>query len=219
MCRVKRAIKAIKVSKVSRACKASKGCRGFKVFPVMTAKAPLFVAVENGYTGTETGFNQSLVQVPTHVNNTAIHVTSEDKTNWNNKAEVSYVDNGLAGKVDIVDGKGLSTNDYTTAEKTKLAGIAEGANKTVVDSTLSGTSTNPVQNKAVYSYIVSKASKSNYTAESIDNMDRHKCAVHPKYLDKQVSYRRISRILRLCTRRLMRRLFWRKKRGTVLVRQ
>lgn len=25
-------------------------------------------------------------------------------------------------------GKGLSTNDYTTAEKTKLAGIATGAN-------------------------------------------------------------------------------------------
>lgn len=30
----------------------------------------------------------------------------------------------LSGKVDKVAGKGLSTNDYTTAEKTKLAGIA-----------------------------------------------------------------------------------------------
>lgn len=29
----------------------------------------------------------------------------------------------MAGKVDKVDGKGLSTNDYTTAEKTKLAGL------------------------------------------------------------------------------------------------
>lgn len=37
----------------------------------------------------------------------------------------------LSGKVDKVTGKGLSTNDYTTAEKTKLAGIAEGANKYV----------------------------------------------------------------------------------------
>lgn len=34
----------------------------------------------------------------------------------------------LAGKVDVETGKGLSTNDYTSAEKTKLAGIAEGAN-------------------------------------------------------------------------------------------
>lgn len=55
-----------------------------------------------------------------------------------------------ANKVDKVAGKGLSTNDYTTAEKNKLAGIAEGANKTIVDSELSSTSTNPVQNKAVY---------------------------------------------------------------------
>lgn len=31
------------------------------------------------------------------------------------------------GKVDKVSGKGLSTEDYTTAEKTKLAGIASGA--------------------------------------------------------------------------------------------
>lgn len=37
----------------------------------------------------------------------------------------------LSGKVDKVAGKGLSTNDYTTAEKTKLAGITEGANKYV----------------------------------------------------------------------------------------
>lgn len=34
----------------------------------------------------------------------------------------------LAKKVNVVSGKGLSTNDYTTTEKNKLAGIAEGAN-------------------------------------------------------------------------------------------
>ena len=32
-------------------------------------------------------------------------------------------------KVDKVSGKGLSTNDYTTTEKNKLAGIENGANK------------------------------------------------------------------------------------------
>ena len=46
----------------------------------------------------------------------------------------------LEGKVDKVDGKGLSTEDYTTAEKTKLAGIAEGANKTTVEDVLTSTS-------------------------------------------------------------------------------
>lgn len=55
----------------------------------------------------------------------------------------------IGNKVDKETGKGLSTNDYTTTEKNKLAGIAEGANKTIVDSALSSTSTDPVQNKVV----------------------------------------------------------------------
>lgn len=42
-------------------------------------------------------------------------------------------------KVDKVDGKGLSTNDYTTTEKNKLAGIAAGAQVNVVtDASSSG---------------------------------------------------------------------------------
>lgn len=40
----------------------------------------------------------------------------------------------LEKKVDKVTGKGLSTNDYTTAEKTKLGGIAEGAQVNVLES-------------------------------------------------------------------------------------
>ena len=46
----------------------------------------------------------------------------------------------LSGKVDKVAGKGLSTNDYTTADKTKLAGIAAGANKYVHPSHTAATS-------------------------------------------------------------------------------
>lgn len=45
------------------------------------------------------------------------------------------------GKVDKVSGKGLSTNDYTTEEKTKLAGIAAQANKTTVENVLTSSST------------------------------------------------------------------------------
>lgn len=40
----------------------------------------------------------------------------------------------LGNKVDKVPNKVLSTNDYTTAEKTKLAGIEEGAQKNTVTS-------------------------------------------------------------------------------------
>ena len=55
----------------------------------------------------------------------------------------------LDSKVDKVSGKGLSTNDYTNEEKSKLAGIATGATRVLVDSSLSTSSTNPVQNKVV----------------------------------------------------------------------
>lgn len=55
----------------------------------------------------------------------------------------------LDSKVDKVSGKGLSTNDYTNEEKSKLAGIATGATRVLVDNSLSTSSTNPVQNKVV----------------------------------------------------------------------
>lgn len=77
----------------------------------------------------------------------------------------------LNNKVDKVDGKGLSTNDFTDAYKTKLDGIATGAEVNVqadwnvtdsssdayiknkpswtIDSALSTTSENPVQNKVI----------------------------------------------------------------------
>lgn len=44
-----------------------------------------------------------------------------------NFASTTILSTELDKKVDKVSGKGLSTNDYTTDEKNKLAGIAEGA--------------------------------------------------------------------------------------------
>ena len=45
----------------------------------------------------------------------------------------------------------------SSSDKTKLDGIATGATKITVDSALSSTSTNPVQNKVIYGAISSKA--------------------------------------------------------------
>lgn len=56
-------------------------------------------------------------------------------------ADLSSIKNQLSNKLDKVSGKGLSTNDYTTAEKQKLAGIATQANKTTVENVLTSTST------------------------------------------------------------------------------
>lgn len=58
-----------------------------------------------------------------------------DPTNYYTKSEIDNAndayDTELNNKVDKVSGKGLSTNDYTTAEKNKLAGIDAGANANV----------------------------------------------------------------------------------------
>lgn len=51
-------------------------------------------------------------------------------------ADAAAVGAALATKVDAASGKGLSTNDYTTAEKTKLAGIATGATRVLIDDDL-----------------------------------------------------------------------------------
>lgn len=45
------------------------------------------------------------------------------------KTAMDALNAAIGGKVDKVEGKGLSANDFTTALKTKLEGIAEGATK------------------------------------------------------------------------------------------
>ena len=57
-------------------------------------------------------------------------------------ADLSSIKNQLSNKVDKVSGKGLSTNDYTTAEKQKLAGIAKNATKTTIENVLTSIRTN-----------------------------------------------------------------------------
>ena len=57
------------------------------------------------------------------------------------------VKNALSGKVDKVDGKGLSTNDYTSAEKTKLSGVATGAQVNVLEGIQKNGDTVTITNK------------------------------------------------------------------------
>ena len=56
-------------------------------------------------------------------------VTDTEKTTWNAKqpAGAYLVAGDIANKVDKITGKDLSTNDYTTAEQTKLGNIEAGA--------------------------------------------------------------------------------------------
>lgn len=55
----------------------------------------------------------------------------------------------LDEKVDKVSGKGLSTNDYTTDEKNKLAGIAAGAQVNVIESVKVNGTAQTISNKEI----------------------------------------------------------------------
>lgn len=77
-----------------------------------------------------------------------------DPSDYYNKTETNAL---LDTKVDKVSGKGLSTEDYTAADKTKLANIESEANKTIVEQT-TGTSTSSVMSQnAVTTQLNTKA--------------------------------------------------------------
>ena len=99
--------------------------------------------------GTDLTVNSSTRKV-----NITVPTKTSDLTNDSNFATTTDLD----AKVDKVTGKGLSTNDYTTTEKDKLAAIEDGANKTVVDTALNSTSINPVQNRVINTKINSMQS-------------------------------------------------------------
>lgn len=80
--------------------------------------------------------------------------------------DITGLDTALSGKAAASHTHSLDDVSETTAkkimtadERTKLSGIAAGANKTVVDTAMSSTSTNPVQNKAVNSALGNKVDK------------------------------------------------------------
>lgn len=91
--------------------------------------------------------NEEKEQVATNASNIATLQTN--KANANDVYTKTQSDTLLNGKVDKIAGKSLSTEDYTTEEKTKLSGIAQGATNVVVDNALSSNSENAIQNKVV----------------------------------------------------------------------
>lgn len=67
-------------------------------------------------------FKQTISGLVSNINSSTTRIVNDEVD-----AAVSDVRIALNNKVDKETGKGLSTNDYTTAEKTKLAGIQAGA--------------------------------------------------------------------------------------------
>lgn len=88
----------------------------------------------------------------------------------------------ISGKANVNhshDSASSSANGFLSKEdKSKLDGIAIEANKTVVDSSLSSSSTNPVQNKVVNSALSGKANSSH--SHSISNITNLQSALDSK---------------------------------------
>lgn len=94
-----------------------------------------------------------------------------------------YLLNLSAGKVDKETGKGLSTNDYTTDEKTKLAGIATGAQANVIESVAIsglGTTSSAVSGKTQTITVTLDSSMSSSSANGVQNK------VIKKYIDDAI---------------------------------
>lgn len=85
-------------------------------------------------------FQTGLFSVIGHTHDDRYYTESEMNTKLNAKADTTVATTSVNGLM-------------SSSMVTKLNGIATGANKTTVDSAMSSTSTNPVQNKIIYAAI------------------------------------------------------------------
>lgn len=111
-----------------------------------------------------TSFEQLQAYSGTKTNNDYAFVKKTDESGNTIYIRYKYNDNDQSWNEEYV----LNNSSFTEAQwttissglssldKTKLDGIESGANKTVVDSSLSSSSTNPVQNKKVYEALQGK---------------------------------------------------------------
>ena len=80
---------------------------------------------------------------------TALAVDDALSETSTNPVQNKVISVALSEKVDKEVGKTLTSNDFTNELKDKLDNIEVGANKTIIDTELSDTSNNPVQNKVI----------------------------------------------------------------------
>lgn len=100
---------------------------------------------------------------------TKVYVKNEIDTKLQNKSDTNHTHTTAT----------VSANGFLSKEdKSKLDGIATEANKTVVDSSLSSSSTNPVQNKIVTNALNGKANSSH--SHSISNITNLQSALDSK---------------------------------------
>lgn len=102
----------------------------------LSAQTDLQAALDAKATVVSLSAHTSDTNNPHSVTKAQVGLSNADNTSDANKPVSTAQQAALDLKVDKVVGKGLSTEDYTTAEKNKLAGIATGATANSSDATL-----------------------------------------------------------------------------------
>lgn len=97
---------------------------------------------------------------------TKITVDTALSSTSTNPVQNKVINSALSGKAGTSVATTNANGLMSAADKTKLNGIATGANKTIVDTTLSNSSTNPVQNKVVKAALDNKADKTALDAKA-----------------------------------------------------
>ncbi|MBQ6713155.1 MAG: hypothetical protein IJN28_05155 [Selenomonadales bacterium] len=115
--------------------------------------ADLESAVAGGLTATqvETMINEKIAALVDSAPSTLDTLKEIATAITTNQGVIDQLNAAIGNKVDKVDGKGLSTNDFTTALLTKLNGIAEGATKVEASSTNGNIKINGTE-KTVYKH-------------------------------------------------------------------
>ena len=120
-------------------------------------------ALLDTYTQTEADLADAVSKAHEHANASVLDgISAEDVTAWDGAVTA------LDDKVDKVEGKGLSTNDYTDAEKEKLATIAASAQTNVIETVKVNGTALTVTDKAVDILVAEGTSNGTVKVNGVD---------------------------------------------------
>lgn len=133
---------------------------------------PVYVAGLETPTDAQTDYAANVAYVKAKIAEVAasggVDVDNALSATSTNPVQNKVITSALAGKAGTAVATTSANGLMSKADKTKLDGIAAGANKITIDSTMSGSSVNPVQNKVIKQYVDDKvaAAGSNVTVDA-----------------------------------------------------
>ena len=121
---------------------------------------PFWIGTQAEYDAQSETIPNNMVIIITDDDGTPIAINYVDianKPQINNNTLVGNLTGADLGLVDAENGKGLSTNDYTDADKNKLSGIASGAQENIIENITVNGVAQVINNKTVALTIMTNA--------------------------------------------------------------